>query len=460
MNRRLILSLIFIVLLVAGGIWLYRWLQANPGVIDDSANRLGLADETGADGPLQATGIVEADSVAVSSELAGRIVALHAEQGDSVAAGQLLLELDDSLLAARLAQVDAAGAEAEAQLALLQAGARPEETARAEALVAQAAAAATAARQTWDDAQVLRANRQLLDLAIIEAETALAKAQQQAKAARLAAEAADLQRDLWGRITQLLADGIDVTLPGGGAIHVDKPAERDQANVQWNVASQKSWEAWQTAYAADDAVRAASAALANLRQQRALPFAEDARVNQAEAAYRQAEAAVDQARAALLALKEGASAEQIEAARQIMARVRAARAALDVQVAKTRITAPRAGLISAAAIHEGEVALPGAPLLEIADLSEVTLTVYVPQPALGRVRMDQPAQVRVDSFPGHVFHGKVTHIADQAEFTPKNVQTQEERVNTVFAVKITLPNPDGALKPGMPADAEFAEEMP
>jgi multidrug resistance efflux pump len=457
MNRRLILSLIFIVLLAAGGAWLYRWLQTNP---DPAVSGLSLRENTSSGIPLQATGIIEASSVTLSSELGGRIVALHAAEGTSVTAGQLLIALDDSLQTARLAQADAAVAQAKAQLALLEAGARPEEIARAEALVDQAIVAAAAARQAWSDAQVLRDNRQALDLAIIEAETALAKAQQQAKAARLAAEAADLERDLWGRVTQLLADGIDVTLPGGGVIHVNKPAERDQANVQWNVASQKSWEAWQTAYAAEDAARAASVALANLRQQRALPIAEDTRVNQAEAAYHQAEAAVDQARAALQALEEGATPEQIEAARQAVERANAARGALNVQLAKTQIAAPRAGLISVVAVHEGEVALPGAPLLEIADLSEVTLTVYVPQPALGRVRLGQPAQVAVDSFPGRAFTGHVTHIADQAEFTPKNVQTQEERVNTVFAVEITLANPDGALKPGMPADAVFAEETP
>lgn len=460
MNRHLILRLIVIVLLVAGGVWLYRWLRSDPGALAAVAGRLGLAAETGPAAPLQATGIVEADRLTVSAELGGRIVALYVAEGDSVAAGQLLVELDDSLLAARLAQADAAIAQAEAQLALLQAGARPEEIARAQALVAQAEAAAAAARQAWDDAQTLRANRQPLDLAIIEAETALAKAQRQSQAARLAAEAADLERNLWGRITQLLAEGVDVPLPGGGVLHVDKPAERDQANVRWNVASQQAWEAWQAAYAADEAVRAASTALANLRRQRDLPLAEDARVNQAEAAYRQAEAGVAQARAALQALQEGAPAEQIEAARQQVERARAARAALEVQLAKTRLAAPRAGLVSAVALYPGEVALPGAPLLEIADLSQVTLTVYVPQPDLGRVRVGQAAQVSVDSFPGRIFEGRVTHIADRAEFTPKNVQTQEERVNTVFAVKLTLSNPDGALKPGMPADARFVEETP
>ena len=108
-------------------------------------------------------------------------------------------------------------------------------------------------------------------------------------------------------------------------------------------------------------------------------------------------------------------------------------------------------------IRLGEVALPGAPLIEIADLREVTLKVYVATPELNRVRLGQPVQVTVDSFPDRVFEGRVTRIADQAEFTPKTVQTQEERVNSVFAVEISLANPDRTLKPGMPADATFPE---
>ena len=75
------------------------------------------------------------------------------------------------------------------------------------------------------------------------------------------------------------------------------------------------------------------------------------------------------------------------------------------------------------------------------------------QMQLGRVRLGQEAMVTVDSFPGRGFAGQITQIADQAEFTPRSVQTQEERVNTVFAVKITLRNPEHLLKPGMPADA-------
>ncbi len=99
------------------------------------------------------------------------------------------------------------------------------------------------------------------------------------------------------------------------------------------------------------------------------------------------------------------------------------------------------------------MATPGQPLLTLADLSRVTLTVYVPEPEIGRVSIGQSLPVSVDAFPGQSFAGRVTSIGDQAQFTPKNVQTRQERANTVFAIKITLDNPDRRLKPGMPADA-------
>ncbi|UCG26186.1 MAG: efflux RND transporter periplasmic adaptor subunit, partial [Chloroflexota bacterium] len=101
------------------------------------------------------------------------------------------------------------------------------------------------------------------------------------------------------------------------------------------------------------------------------------------------------------------------------------------------------------------LAVPGAALFTLADLDQVTLTVYVPEAELGKVALDQEVEVTVDAYE-QVFPGRVTHIASQAEFTPKNVQTQDERVHMVFAVKIQLDNPDHQLKPGMPADAIFS----
>jgi multidrug resistance efflux pump len=458
MTKRIVLILVILALAAAAGFGVYRSIQAQPDLVRQALGRLSALDDADPSAPLKATGIVEARPLTVSSEVGGRITALSVAEGDTVSAGQLLLALDDSLVRGQIAQAGAAVDEAQAQLELLLAGARPQEIALARARLAEAEAMAAAAQLAWKDAQLLRDNPQELDVQIAEAETAVVKAQHEAARARLQAEAIDLQVDLWGRVTQLLGEGFDVPLPGGGTIHVDQPAERDQANTQWNLSGQQAWEAWQTAYAAEEAAQAATTALADLRRQRAMPVAADARVNQAGAAYQQALAAVDQAAAALQDLEAGATPEQVQVARQALNQAKAARSALDVPLAKTRVEAPGSGLVTSVDIRLGEVAMPGVPLLEIADLSQVTLTVYVPEPELGRVALGQAVAVTVDSFPGRAFTGTVTYVADQAEFTPKDIQTQEARLNTVFAVEITLANPDGALKPGMPADALFPDK--
>ena len=93
--------------------------------------------------------------------------------------------------------------------------------------------------------------------------------------------------------------------------------------------------------------------------------------------------------------------------------------------------------------------------MTIASLDELILTVYVSEENYGQVRLGQSVEIQVDSFPGEKFQGDVVYIADQAEFTPRNVQTVEGRKTTVFAIKILVDNPPGELKPGMPTDAIF-----
>ena len=137
-----------------------------------------------------------------------------------------------------------------------------------------------------------------------------------------------------------------------------------------------------------------------------------------------------------------------------------ARAAVDL--ARTRldravVRAPIGGTILLKAVEAGELATPGRPLVTMADLSKVKLVVYVPEIYLGRLRLQDDAAVTTDSYPGKKYIGKVVYIADKAEFTPKNIQTQDERVTQVYGVKLEIPNPDHELKPGMPADALLTE---
>ena len=136
--------------------------------------------------------------------------------------------------------------------------------------------------------------------------------------------------------------------------------------------------------------------------------------------------------------------------------VDAARAQRDVAQARMNdctVVAPVAGTVSAVAFRLGETVLAGSVPVTIIDLSQTWLTVYVPERLLGRVRFADTCRVRVDAYPKKDFHGTLTFIADKAEFTPKDIQTKEERINQVYRMKITLPNSDRILKPGMPADA-------
>jgi multidrug resistance efflux pump len=196
-----------------------------------------------------------------------------------------------------------------------------------------------------------------------------------------------------------------------------------------------------------------------LTQLRANPLSLRAQANAAQAAYHQAEAAVLVAQSRLATAKANPTPEEVNVARAQLQEAESALEAVAVQLGKQTLTAPRRGLITQKIIAPGEMAGPGLTLLELSDIDTVDLTVYLPETQLGRVQLGQKARAWVDAYPGESFEGQVTFIAHEAEFTPRNVQTQEERVNLVFGVKITLPNADHRLKPGMPADAEILAEM-
>lgn len=117
-----------------------------------------------------------------------------------------------------------------------------------------------------------------------------------------------------------------------------------------------------------------------------------------------------------------------------------------------RIRSPIDGVVLLRAAEPGEVISVGGSLFVVANLDKMTLTIYIPEDQYGKIYLGQEYPITVDSFPNRVFMGKVTHISDKAEFTPRNVRTVQGRKSTVYAVRLTIPNPDHALKPGMPAD--------
>lgn len=128
---------------------------------------------------------------------------------------------------------------------------------------------------------------------------------------------------------------------------------------------------------------------------------------------------------------------------------------IQIQLEKATITSPITGVVLAQNLDEGEMVGAGGVVLTVGNIDEVSLTVFILEDRYGQVSTGQEVVVKVDSYPEKTFIGNVNYIADKAEFTPSNVQTVEGRKSTVFAVKITIPNPNHDLKPGMPADVDF-----
>jgi HlyD family secretion protein len=191
------------------------------------------------------------------------------------------------------------------------------------------------------------------------------------------------------------------------------------------------------------------------------PLGYIAQADAAEGQYHVAAEAVTVAQAKLDDLLAGPTPEELAVAR---AKVRQAEAEANVlrkKIERSTLTSPidgettRSFVVVARAANIGELVAPAATILTLADLSEVTLYVYVPEGQIGNVYLGQAVQVTVDSYPDRFFDGEVARISDQPEFTPRNVATAEERLNTFYAVEIRLDNADGALKSGMPADAQF-----
>ena len=165
--------------------------------------------------------------------------------------------------------------------------------------------------------------------------------------------------------------------------------------------------------------------------------------------------AADQHLAAIERLKlvqAGSRRETVNAARAQAVEAQAGAEAARIVLEDLEVKTPIDGVVTRKHAEAGETVAAGRPVVTVTDVSKPWVRVYVPEHQIGKVRLGAPAKIRIDSFPGRDFAGRVSYIAAQAEFTPKNVQTQEERVKLVFAVNVTAENPEGILKPGMPAD--------
>ena len=316
---------------------------------------IGACANGGDDGPLRASGYVEATEVRVAPEVGGRVLDLRVSEGDRVQAGTTIATLDTADVQLTMRRVAAERDQAAAQLRLLQAGTRVEE-------IRQASAQAESARAD-----------------VVAAESELQAAQ------------ADLNRF--------------------------------EALLATNAGSRKQ---------RDDAATRRDVAAARVRS-----------------AKERAQAAAE----ALARLRAGARPEEIAAARARVQAVEAQIASLQKNQSDADVKAPVTGVVTSKLIRAGEIVAPRTPLVVVTDLDNAWANVYVDEPVVPRLKLGQPITLVTDA--GQRLEGKITFISPKAEFTPRNVQTAEERTKLVYRIKVQADNKDGVLKVGMPVEAEI-----
>jgi len=352
---------------------------------------LGLRYSQERTGPLVVSGFLEADEVRVGSRVGGRVLRVHIEEGQSLEVGATLVELEPFDLAEKKEQAEARAASAAARLERLVAGYRAEEIAQALARRDQLAA----------KRDLLVAGPRKQEIETGRARLDLAKAEE--KLAALDFERAQtLTRE---RVTS------ERTL--------------DQTRNQLEVAQ----------------------ALVKVRVEELALLEEGTR----EEEIREAEARLAEAEQALLLVQNGYREEEIDEARATLEAERAAVRAIERQVAELVVRAPVAGVVETVDLLPGDLVAAGAPALSLLDTSRLWVRAYVPENRLDLALGDR-VEVAVDSYPGERFAGEVVFVAREAEFTPGNVQTPEERSKQVFRIKVDLREGLERLRAGMAAD--------
>lgn len=344
--------------------------------------------------PNQVSGFLEADEIRLGSRVGGRVATVHVHEGDEVEQGKVLIDLEPFDLLELEREAAATLAARTAEYERLRAGWREEEKAQAEARY----------RRLQARLELLEHGPRPQEIKAAEGNLAIAKSE-----LRLAQQNNE-------RVVNLFKKG------AGTQEELDRATER---------------------------LRAAEAQLI-VREQELSLLQEGTRAEE----LAEASAQVEEARQAWELAKKGFRQEEIETAAAARDAAAAALAALQAKKAELQIRAPVRGIVEALDLRPGDLAPPGAPVLSILDVSRLWVRAYVPENRLDLDVRDRLV-VTVDSYPEDRFVGEVTYISRQAEFTPSNVQTYDERIKQVFRIKVTLLEGHAKLKPGMAADVSL-----
>lgn len=340
---------------------------------------------------LKVSGFVEADEIRVGSRVGGRVKSVHVDEGQQVKRGDLLVELEPFDLLERQSELRSSLAQSQANLDRLRTGFRPEQVAQAKARVDQFAAHLTKLTNGPRKEEIDAATAEL-ELAESELELATIRHQR--------AE----------------------TLVGRLAVSRE---EYDEATTQLRVARSRH----------------------QVKESALKLLTEGTRPED----IAEARAQLEEAREAWKLMKNGYRAEDIAEATAAVNASKAAEKVIERQLDELRITAPGNGMIEAVELQPGDLVGINTPVISIMDTSRLWIRAYVPENRLN-LKIGEMVPIGVDSFPGEKFTGRITFVARQAEFTPGNVQTPEERSKQVFRIKVDLVEGLDRLRPGMSAD--------
>ncbi|MBW2064381.1 MAG: efflux RND transporter periplasmic adaptor subunit [Deltaproteobacteria bacterium] len=350
------------------------------------------------------SGIIEARRSDLAFQVNGKVTRVLVDEGEAIKKGQLLMELDRSEYLARKRQ---------------------------------AAANLDAAQKTL--------RRLELELAMYEE---ILPAEEEGARATVEALKARLRELESGYRRQEVEQARQALLAAKAAmIEAKKDKERQERLYRKKIVSERALDLAKLRYeTASREYRKAEEGYAQLRE----GFRKET-IQTNRARLKEAEAVLKQVRSKLKRLE--IIKQDIEVARSKV-EVAAAQVELsETLLGYTRLTAPFDGVITSRNIEPGEVVSPGREVISLSDLSTVDLKIFVDETEIGKVKPGQKVEVRIDTFPEKKYWGRVAFISPEAEFTPKMIQTQKERVKLVYLVKVSIPNPSLELKPGMPADA-------
>ncbi|MFN8412722.1 MAG: efflux RND transporter periplasmic adaptor subunit [Anaerolineales bacterium] len=398
-------------------------------------------------GAITASGSIEGTIVNIAPEMSGKVSEVLVDEGQAITKDEVLLSLDPSLLTAQKAvasaQVDtatAALASAQNQYDLaVQAALTSQQTSQAKDWRVSAPDEFNQPAWYFEQGEQLTAAQTEVDAAKTALDEAVKNLETVSANINNANFIAAETRLANARAAFLVADTVktnaDYAVENGGLQSAADDSYNDALDELRN--AQDAYNEMLTTSAATDV--------------------QDARGKLVVAQQR-----YDAAYARYVSLQTGLNSpavvtagKALEQAKSALTQAQANLALIETQLAKLSIKSPLDGVVLTRNVEPGEFVQPGATALTIADLSQITITVYVPEDRYGQISLGQKADVSVDSFPGETFTASVVLISDQAEFTPRNVQTVEGRSSTFYAIKLKVEDPEGKLKIGMPADVLF-----